>query len=140
MRQTNTCRNPVPHGRLILAALAVISVALSACTDVGDFDRPKISIRDTASVLAVSSDTSAYMEQSYSNYSLTYKEERMRATGYRLIQPLGVAPRYRDVITALRYTQASFAQRPLSNGDQYYQYLRQNPPALRRRAVEQADR
>lgn len=109
-----------------LAAPAIFAVALSACTEVGDFDRPKISIRDTASILAVSSDASAYAEQFYSDYSLTYKEERMRSLGYRLIQPLGIEPRYRDVMTSLRYTQSGFTERPFSSGDPYYEYLRQN--------------
>ncbi len=122
-------RTSVPQCRHILrtlAAPAIFAVVLSACTEVGDFDRPKISIRETASNFTVNSDTAAYAEQNYSDYTLTYKEERMRSLGYRLIQPLGVEPRYRDVITSLRYTEAGFAQRPLSNGDQYYEYLRQD--------------
>jgi hypothetical protein len=129
MKRVISRRKSMPQCRLALrtlAAPAIFAVALSACTEVGDFDRPTISIRETASILAVSSDTSAYAEQRYSDYSLTYKEERMRSLGYRLIQPLGVEPRYRDVITSLRYTQAGFTERPLSNGDQYYEYLRQN--------------
>ncbi len=109
-----------------LATPAILVVALSACTEVGDFDRPNISIREAASAMSARSDASAYVEERFSDYTLTYKEERMRTLGYRLIQPLGVAPRYRDRITEYRYIQAGFAQRPLSNGDQYYAYLRQN--------------
>lgn len=129
MKRAISRQKSIPQCRLALrslAAPAIFAVVLSACTEVGDFDRPTISIRETAAVLVVSSDTSAYAEQRYSDYSLTYKEERMRSLGYRLIQPLGVEPRYRDVITSLRYTQAGFTERPLSNGDQYYEYLRQN--------------
>jgi len=111
---------------LAFGASIVIALALSACTEVGDFDRPTISIRETESILGASTDGDAYEEQRFSDYSLTYKEERMRTIGYRLIQPLGFQPRYRDQITAARYTRAIAAERPLSDGDRYYESLRDN--------------
>ncbi len=102
----------------------MLAFFMAACTQVGDFDRPTMSIRDTGSRGWVGVQAAFYREEPVSNYSLTYKEEQMRSFGYRLIQPLGHTRNNRDLITEYRYTRIIPARRPLSEGNLYYEALR----------------
>ncbi|MBL4758400.1 MAG: hypothetical protein JKY32_12435 [Rhizobiales bacterium] len=104
----------------------LLAFMLAACSQVGDFDRPTMSIRDTGSRGWVGAQAALFREEPVSDYSLTYKEEQMRSFGYRLIQPLGHTPNNRDLITEYRYTRIIPVRRPLSEGNRYYESLRQD--------------
>lgn len=98
--------------------------SISACSQTGDFDRPTMSVRDPGSLGYVGSVSAAHRGEPVSHYTLTYHEERMRQTGYRLIQPLGENAHWRDHIAAYRFTRVVPVRRPLSEGHAYYEILR----------------
>jgi len=115
----------VLRGGALVAAL--LAMGVGACSPRSDFDRPTMSAFNPTVPRNAGSYADAGEPGSVSNFKLTTDERRMRRKGYRLLPPLGEGRRHAEFVAARRYANRAPANRPMSSGPVYYEWLKDGP-------------